>query len=269
MSENNYNLVQYNEKGSISYQIGGIDVLLTHNGLSCLLNDIEKFNMFVSVGEAKKIADKRKSNIDDKIINVFLNIAENLKDKLGEALHQPEIIKTIYKVQNSYVFEGNEKKVSLLLKLLKNRVFAEDLDKILIDDCIDIVSEITSKQIELIKFQYLQESSYKDFDSFSELEVFYKNRYRDISEDFLLLEPVDLEYLVYKKMLEKSGSKIIYWDDKKEFSMQDEKCRRNLEKSYPSLKPYMDKEIALKFDSYELTPLSSKLASFIIEDKAI
>ena len=228
-----------------------------------------KDNFVVLRDEARRIANERCSDLTDIFIDKLSKQEDEIKKQIEQSLREPAMQEAIFKAQHAYVSSGNEEKLSLLLKMLEDRVFAEDLDKILIDDCMDIVSEITSKQIELIKFQYLQESYYKDFDSFLELEAFYKNRYRDISEDFLLLEPFDLEYLVYKKLLEKSGSKIIYWNDRKEFSMQDEKCRRNLEKSYPHLKPYMDKEIVLKFDSYNLTPLSKKLASFIVEDKAI
>ncbi len=261
-----------NQQGdnSLNFQVNGdVTLLLTRKNLQVLLDDIKLRNMFACVGSARKTADNRQQIVDNRIIDNLLNIEKSLGEKLYEALQQPSVIKTIFKIQNSYVFEGNDKKLSLLLKMLENRIFAEDLDAILIDDCIDIVSEITSKQIDLLKFKYSHENYNKDFDSFSELDDFFQNRYKNISDDFLTLSEFDLEYLIYKKLLEKTGIKIIDWENKKRFSVTDIKCIQELENKYQHIESYITTEKDLKLEMYELTPLSNKLASLIVESERI
>lgn len=272
MLQNSMILTQNNARGATALQIGNIDILFTKGGLHLFLDEIVEHNIIQSVGEAKVIEDERKRIVNDKIIELLSNIYISGKEKLCEALKKPDTIRSIYKVQSSYIFEGDDKKIHLLLKMLENRIFAEDLDKILIDDCIDIVPELTLKHIELLKFKYQNKDNKFNthFNNFEELENSFKNRYINISEELLSLSLVDLKYLIYKNILNEPGGVVFCdWSDNKNFSIENPNNKLELLKRYPHFDAYLNKEQELKFDSYTLTPLSNKLASLIIESEKI
>ncbi len=259
--ENKIILKQTNHRGSSGLQVATLNVLFTKQGINKILNDIEKENMFKSVGMAYNTAHTRKEHINDKITNLFINFSDEIKQRLYDALKEPASIEAIFKAQKAYIRSGDEQKLQILLCLIKNYITEDDLEKILIDNCLDIITELTQNQINLLKFIKNKSINFnRSFKTFEEFKNNFCNRYLDI--DFLNIKESDLRYLTYKQCLD-THPMITYHDDDNQYNIQNTVSTEQLIGNNPTLKSHIDLEKKLSLTSYHLTILSETLLKYI------